>query len=273
MRFALVDHDTNYFTKPEQLENVYKKIWDKIPICLSIVPFHACTKSGAIPQEYWQGDRIFPIGENKKLVEFLKSKISENKVSILIHGYSHKDYENGHEFEVGDRLYEKVKEGKKYLQELFQVEIKTFAPPHNSLSKEGMKAVIANKLNILGSFSFRLSQRPFQLKNLSYFLKRRSFQRKNRTFFYPFLMQFSDHSELDCCSLIPSTRLEDLIQKLDLARRYNGDFCLATHYWEVELDMLQRLYVFIDYVLKDQSVEYFDANEISYSLLRGNTNV
>jgi len=35
MRFALVDHDTNYFTKPEQLENVYEKIWDKIPICLS----------------------------------------------------------------------------------------------------------------------------------------------------------------------------------------------------------------------------------------------
>jgi len=29
MRFALVDQDTNYFTKPEQLESVYKKIWDK----------------------------------------------------------------------------------------------------------------------------------------------------------------------------------------------------------------------------------------------------
>jgi len=35
MRFALVDHDTNYFTKPEQVESVYKKIWEKIPICLS----------------------------------------------------------------------------------------------------------------------------------------------------------------------------------------------------------------------------------------------
>jgi len=35
MRFALVDHHTNYFTKPEQVESVYKKIWEKIPICLS----------------------------------------------------------------------------------------------------------------------------------------------------------------------------------------------------------------------------------------------
>jgi len=35
MRFALVDHDTNYFTKSEQLDNVYGKICDRIPICLS----------------------------------------------------------------------------------------------------------------------------------------------------------------------------------------------------------------------------------------------
>jgi len=180
MRFALVDHDTNYFTKPEQLESVYRKIWDKIPISLSVVPFHACTKSRAIPREYWQGNRIFPIGGNKELVEFLKRKISENKISILMHGYNHRDYENGYEFEVGDRLYEKVKEGKKYLQELFEVEIKTFAPPHNSLSKEGMKAVIANKLNILGSFSFRPSRRPFEMKNFQYFLKRKYFQWKNK---------------------------------------------------------------------------------------------
>ena len=256
MRFALVDHDTNYFTKPEQLENVYGEIWDKIPISLSVVPFHACTKSGAIPRQYWQGDRTFPIGENKKLVEFLKRKIRENKVSILIHGYSHKDYENGHEFEVGENLYEKLKEGKKYLEETFGVEIKTFAPPHNSLSKEGMKAVIANKLNILGSFSFRLSQRPFRLKNISYFLKRRSFQRKNRTFFYPFLMQFSDHSELDRCSLISSTRLEDLIEKFDLTKRYNGDFCLATHYWEIDERLSRLLLKFVSYVYSlSKSVE------------------
>ena len=83
-----------------------------------------------------------------------------------MHGYSHKDYKHGHEFEVGDNLYKKVKEGKKYLEGTFGVEIKTFVPPHNTLSKEGMKAIIANKLNILGSFSFRLSQRPFQLKNI-----------------------------------------------------------------------------------------------------------
>jgi len=248
MRFALVDHDTNYFTKSEQLESVYGKIWDKMPVSLSVVPFHACTKSGAIPREYWQGDRIFPIGENKELVEFLKRKISENEVSILMHGYNHRDYENGYEFEVGENLYQKVKKGKKYLEELFEVEIKTFAPPHNALSKEGMKAVIANKLNILGSYSFRVFQRPFQPRNIFYFLKRKFFQRRNKTFFYPFLIKFADHSELDCCSLIPSTPLEDLIQKINLTKRYSGDFCLTTHYWEIDEKLSKLLLEFISYV-------------------------
>jgi len=39
MRFALVDQDTNYFTKPEQLESVYKKIWNEIPIFELWIPF------------------------------------------------------------------------------------------------------------------------------------------------------------------------------------------------------------------------------------------
>lgn len=233
MRFALVDHDTNYFTKPEQLENVYGKIWDKITISLSVVPFHACTKSGAIPREYWQGDRIFPIGENKELVEFLKRKIRENKVSILLHGYSHKDYENGYEFEVGEDLYEKVKEGKKYLEETFGVEIKTFAPPHNSLSRKGMKAVIANRLNIIGSLSFRPSRRPFEVRYIFNLFRRKFFQLKSGISTYPMLLQFKGHRELGCFSLIPSTRIEELIRALNLIRKHHANFCLATHHWEM----------------------------------------
>jgi len=264
MRFALVDHDTNYFTKPEQLENVYEKIWDKIPISLSVVPFHACTKSGAIPREYWQGDRIFPIGENKKLVEFLKRKIKENKVSILMHGYSHKNYENGHEFEVGDRLYEKVKEGKKYLEETFGVEIKTFAPPHNSLSKEGMKAVTANRLNILGSFSFRPSQRPFEMRNIFYFSKRQYFrwkEKKGKNVPYPRAMRFKNHWVLNCYSLTPSTRLEELMQGLELVVKYNGDFCLATHYWEIKKGKTEEIFrIFHNYLCRFMNLKYIGVN-------------
>lgn len=237
MRFALIDHDTNYFTKPEQLENVYGKIWDKIPISLSVVPFHACTKSGAIPQEYWEGDRIFPIGENRKLVNFLKKKIEKNIVSILMHGYSHKDYDNGYEFEVGENLYEKVKGGKKYLEEIFGVEIRTFVPPHNSLSKEGLKAVIANKLNIVGSLSFHPSKRAFDMKYILNLFRRKLFQLRTGISTYPMVMRFGSHYELGCFSLIPLTRIEELIRAFSLVKEYNGDFCLATHHWEMNTKM------------------------------------
>ena len=236
INFAIRDDDTCYFTKPEQLETVYGKIWNKIPVSLSVVPFHACTKSGNVPKQYWNGDKVFPLEENEELVNFLKEKIKEGKVSIMLHGYSHKDYENGYEFVAGDNLHSKVKEGKRYLEELFDVEIKTFVPPHNSLSKEGAKAVITNGLNILGCPPTPFN-RPFDVKVFIYLMKRRYFARtngkKDLRIGYPFVMGFKKHCEFLCNSLIPSTGLEDLIYNFELAQRYNGDFCLNTHYWEV----------------------------------------
>jgi hypothetical protein len=52
MRFAIRDDDTNYFTQPEQLARVYGAVWEVCPVSLSVVPFQACTRSGAIPREY-----------------------------------------------------------------------------------------------------------------------------------------------------------------------------------------------------------------------------
>jgi len=71
------------------------------------------------------------------------------------------------------------------------------------------------------------------------FYQREIFSEYKQEVFYRFLIQFTEHNKLDCCSLISSTNLEDVIQKFNLAKRYNGNFCLATHYWEIELDMLQ----------------------------------
>ena len=42
------------------------------------------------------------------------------------------------------------------------------------------------------------------------------------------------HAEFGCHSLIPGTTLEELISGFEEARRAGGDFCLATHYWEVD---------------------------------------
>lgn len=263
MRFAIRDDDTNYFTEPEELVRIYGNIWDKCPISLSVVPFHTGAKTGAIPEKYWGSDKIFPIGENKKLVEFLREKIKEGKICIMLHGYSHKDYQNGYEFEVGDNLYSKVKEGKKYLEEIFGIEIKTFVPPHNSLSKEGFKAVIRNNLNIANVHSFRLSKRPFSLNNVIPFLKQKYYiwRYKNS---YPYVFHFRDHSELRCYGLVPETTLESLINDFNFCYRHNGDFCLATHYWEfLRSEKMRRTFEeFWEYVNEKDKIKFCSVDEL-----------
>jgi len=60
--------------------------------------------------------------------------------------------------------------------------------------------------------------KSFSTEKYFIFLKKEVFSEKKQRIFYPFLIQFAGHSELDCCSLIPSTRLEDLIQKFNLTK-------------------------------------------------------
>lgn len=262
IKFAIRDDDINYFTKPEELEGIYKNIWDKIPISLAVVPFQSCTKTGAVPEKHWNGNEVFPIENNNELVSFLKGKIRENKVSIMLHGYSHKDYKNGHEFGAGENLHEKVKEGRTYLENLFSVKIKTFVPPHNFLSKKGLSAVISNGLNILGSFSFSLNSRPFELNNVVNFIKRKSFQLKNKCFYYPFPIKFINHSELDCFSLISSTDFDTLRQRFELAVNYGGNFCLALHYWEAHGTLYDMFIKFISYLNEYDKIEFVNDKNI-----------
>lgn len=263
IRFAIRDDDTNYFTRPDDLEKVYGKIWGICPISIAAVPFHACTKSGAIPKEFWAGDEIFPIGENKELVKFLKRKIREKEISVMLHGYSHKDYKNGYEFEADNDLYFKVKKGKEYLQELFDVKITTFVPPHNSLSKEGLDAIIKNRLNILTIPSFKFSKRSFRFANILPFLKRKYCILKYKND-YPNVLDFGDHKELTCYSLTPPVGFEMLQAGFDFYYKMNGSFCLATHYWELENNQKMRktFKEFWEYANEKEGIEFCSIDKL-----------
>lgn len=260
MKFAIRDDDICYFTKPQQLEKIYSKIWDKIPISLSMVPFQACTKSGALPEEYWQGDRTFPIDKNKELVEFLRKKIKEGKVSIMLHGYSHKDYKGSYEFVAGANLSQKVKEGKRYLEELFETEIKTFVPPHNALSRKGMKAVIDNGLHLIGSFPVWVYKDPIPPA----LIKRKIYQLKTRRKApYPYILKFPDHLEMSHYTLTSRTNLRKLIAAFNLVYRYQGIFCLATHHWEFFHSEMEKMFSkFWKHINRFPNIEYTNVNKI-----------
>lgn len=229
LTFAIRDDDTNYFTRPEQLEECYRDVWDICPISLSVVPFHECTKSGAIPKEYWSGNDVFPVGDNVDLVRFLREKIAEDKVYITMHGYGHKDEPDGFEFEVGDDLERKVAEGKRYLEQVFEVPIRVFVPPHNSLSRRGYAAVVNNGLSICGRVGLR--SRPLDLTAVRHTFVQRWWHLLWGEE-YPFPIRYRTHAEIGYHSLTPLVPLVVLKRALAHCRKWNGWFCLATHYWQ-----------------------------------------
>ena len=253
MKFALRDDDTNYFTSPEQLERVYGAYWGRVPVSLAIVPFHAATPSKAIPQSHWQGDAEFPLAANRGLVEYLKELMAAGRVAPMLHGYNHKNYPGGFEFEVGSDLEGRLRRGRTYLEKLFGQPVSTFVPPHNALSRRGIGALESEGMNVLGSFlSFRPSRKPWDRTTLANYARITLFRirtRKGRQarLIYPYPLRYKSHAEFGCHLLLPWTQADDLVAGFEAARRLGGDFCLATHYWEIDDRMAAALRAVVEH--------------------------
>jgi peptidoglycan/xylan/chitin deacetylase (PgdA/CDA1 family) len=267
VRCAIRDDDTSFFTHPEQLERVYGRYWDRIPISLAVVPAHASTRSKAIPPEHWEGERDFPLGDNVELVEYLRHQVGSGRASIVLHGYSHQNYPDGYEFEVAPGLDERLARGRGYLEALFGVPIRTFVPPHNALSRRGLQAVDRAGLNVLGSFySFRPDKKPWGPDTLRNYLRIRAHRRETgRTrrdrLIYPWPVRYNRHAEFGCQPLVPRTTLEELLRAFEEAHRFGGDFCLATHYWEIDGRLADILHALIEYADR-AGVRWVTADEL-----------
>lgn len=270
MKVILRDDDTCYFTKPQELERAFGKVWDFAPISLSVVPFVGEGLKSVVLKEYQESEKLFPIAENKELVSVLKKLLKEKKVCLMLHGYSHKDYPRGPEFVAGENLEQKVKQGKEYLENLFETKITTFVPPHNTLSEKGWKAVVGNGLNISGIHNFPYYSR---LRHPSYwipFLKKCWFKPLTG-YTYPYAIKFGNHKEIPYFSLSDKFPFIRIKKALDAVYQKNGVFCLATHYWTlVKSQTTKKLfYEFIEEVKKLSEVEFLTINDF---LLKNNKN-
>lgn len=231
-KFAIRDDDTSFFTRPEELIQVYSDIWDQVPVSLSVVPFHGRTKTKAIPPEYRNGgSELFPIGDNPELVAFLREQKAKGRISIMLHGYSHVDGPDGYEFEAESDLERKVREGKQYLEQLFETSVRAFVPPHNRLSLKGYLAVTNAGLDIVQIVHFRRG-RPFTLRYLPQLVRVlwARFVWRHR---YPYVLDFGNHREVAHHSLTPSVSFQTLLDELEFCHSRRGIFVVATHYWEL----------------------------------------
>jgi len=267
MKFAIRDDDTCYFTDPADLERVYHDVWDHVPICLATVPFAIGYERVGIPREHWHDGEAFAIERNGALTALLKGLVDSRRATIALHGYTHQDYPDGFEFQAAPDPERRVNDGLRYLRETLS-KISIFVPPHNAMSRRGLSAVGSAGLNILGSFlSFRPSMRPWDHMTPANWIRITQFRlntgrTKRDRLVYPHVLRYADHGEFGCHSLIPGTTVEELKRGFDEARSAGGDFCLATHYWEVDAAMKRVLLTFLEYAAGHRDVKFVQAEEL-----------
>ena len=268
MKVALRDDDTCYFTAPADLERVYADIWDRLPVCLATVPRAIGYARAGIPEAQWHSGEAFALERNAELVAALVELVRRRRATIALHGYTHQDFPDGYEFQAAPDPDRRVAEGLRTLTDVLRAPVRIFVPPHNALSKRGLAAVSAAGLDILGSFlSFRPSMRPWEPRTVANWLRVARFRwRTGRSradrFVYPFVLRYGNHAEFGCHSLIPGTSLDELVRGFDEARQAGGDFCLATHYWEVDAAMKDVLRRLLDYAARFADVRFVAAEEL-----------
>ena len=81
-------------------------------------------------------------------------------------------------------------------------------------------------------------------------------------FVYPFVLKYTTHAEFGCHSLVPGTTVNDLVSGFEEARAAGGDFCLATHYWEVDDTLKQVMLRFLDHAAGCPGVRFVAADEL-----------
>lgn len=288
MKFLIRDDDTCGMTRVEDLENCYKSIWGHIPVCLSVTPFRIPSIADWIPEEYFARQDPVVLGENGELIDFLKAGLEKKWLDVALHGYHHVITDNdramklidrndprqvGREYLYGDHLDVKTREGKNYLESTLGYRVNTFVPPGNAISKNGLRAIIEQGLNIVGIYGLGLrdfNQRPFDPYRYLNTAKRALWKIMHPDCtIYPFPIHFADgHKEIDYSLLYPSTDLTELKKKLDFVYSVNGVFILATHYHAFHKKirsgetMKDALRIIIDHVVKKNNVEFVTYREL-----------
>ena len=268
MKVAIRDDDTCYFTAPDALHRVYHDVWDRVPICLATVPRAIGYERAGIPRQHWRDGQSFAIERNPDLVSLLRQLMASRRATIALHGYTHQDFPGGYEFQAAPDPEQRVRAGLDDLRATLGAPISIFVPPHNALSKRGLAAVASAGLNILGSFlSFRPSMRAWDRATPANWYRIRRFRAatgrtRSDRLVYPHVLRYARHAEFGCHSLVPGTTLEQLKAGFDEARKHDGDFCLATHYWEVDESMKRVMLRFLDYAAGHRDVRFVAAEEL-----------
>jgi predicted deacetylase len=272
MIIAIRDDDTCFFTKPEQLSSVYNDYWHICPVTLSVIPFADAQHESRppvvlVPPEYQGNAKEYPIGQNEELLVHLRYLLSEGRIGISLHGYSHKRENGKPEFVSGQILHKKAIEGKEYLEKLFNHKITIFTPPNNSLSRAGAKAVINAGMNIVMAYGFYPWERAMNYQNLKCFvILLGHYLKYKKRYPYPGILDCGTHKEHACVALGRKSTSKQLKDSFHFLKDNGANMCIATHYTALYfIPEIRKIFCdFMDYVLSkyDKEVQFATTDKL-----------
>jgi hypothetical protein len=233
MYFCIRDDDTSYFTSPDELERAYGEVTNHGPVSLAIIPFCRAGTSRGLPEKYRERWSIHPLGDNKALVEYLRKGIKDGRYEAMLHGYHHDERGTQREFMSGSDLTTKVREGKRYLEDLLHTNIRVFVPPHNAIGRRGLEAIIRQGLHLGGVAGLRSGWSWLAPASLRTWWSLRRW-RMNGHAGIPWVLDLVDHKELFGNAITPLTAFKQNLRRFEEANTVDGVFCAATHYWEFD---------------------------------------
>lgn len=234
--FAIRDDDTSYFTQPEDLEAVYGPYWGQVPISLAVVPFSVPEHRGRSFDSSASPNVLRPVGDNPRLVTWLREKLALGHIEIMLHGFDHRyQWRDGrwhgeYAWKPQAQLMEETRRGKAYLEELLGVRIRVFVPPSNAIGIAGIRAIRAAGLHLSGIMG-RSGDRPFSIAYAWAYLRRWGWRCLHGDV-YPYPLRYDGHTELRAYAMTPRADPAALLRSLEACTRWEAPFVVATHYWE-----------------------------------------
>jgi len=263
MYFCIRDDDTSFFTSPDELERAYGEITKQGSVSLAVIPFCRAGASRGIPKAYRERWSIHPLEENTALVAYLRQGIADGRYEAMLQGYHHDEPGTKREFIGGSDLRRKVREGKRYLEDLLHTTIRVFVPPHNAIGRIGLEAITREGLHLGGVVGMRQGWSWLAPASLRTWWRLRRWRTNGRAGI-PWVLDLADHKELAGNPDTPLSKFKQSLRRFDEAKGVDDVFCAATHYWEIDQstedpdsrtvgDHLQKL---IQMVLADPKIRW-----------------
>jgi hypothetical protein len=269
-RWVLIrEDDVSYFTDPPLLEELYHPLLDGgHPFNVSTIP-RVATRVPADPEgpyarrEGLAWEPIVPpeargeegnrnVARNERLIHFLRKR---RQIEVLQHGYAHQRLQGRPEFAIQNITFleEKVREGKRNLQEALGREIRFFVPPWDTLSREAL-SLLPRHFNGVSLFRLGVGMLPPSLLPSYLWMRWRG---ENSLRFHGFLAL-----EHPGCFLSRFHSPRSFLSQVRSLLKRHRILVLVNHHWEYFFDwgdpdpnLLEGWEAALEYLLREEGVE------------------